>query len=108
MSIGALRIPRRLCRITISLSLPESLSKTCTAACLFTPRVLVCFCLLTLGPSSVGPLGRTNLCTMDFAAPDLARASTASLYTNLLCPYTWVTDTDAILPCNSCMSSHIS
>ena len=80
MSIGAFRISRRLWQITSGLSLPESLSETCTAACLFTPLVLVRFCLLALGPSSVGPLGRTVLCTMDFAAPALARASAASLY----------------------------
>ena len=111
MSIGALRIPRRLCRITVGPSLPESLSETCTAACLFTPLVLMCFCLLALSPSSVDLLGRTVLCTVYLAALALARASAASLYFNLLCPYTWVTDTDTdvALPCNNWyMSSHIS
>ena len=97
--MGALRISRRLWWITVGLSLLESLSETCTAACLFTPRVLVRFCLFALGPSSIGPLGRTILCPMDFAAPALARASAASLYINLLCPYTWVTDAAAALAC---------
>ena len=83
--MGALRISSRLWRITLGLPLPESLSATCTAACLFTPLVLVCFCLLALGPSSVGPVGRIVLCTMDFAAPALARASAASLYTMCVC-----------------------
>ena len=101
MSTGALRISRRLWRITIGMLLPVRLSETCTAIYLFTPRVLVCFCLLALGPSSVGPLGHAILCTVDFAAPAVARACAASLYTNLLCPYTWVTDTDVVLPCNN-------
>ena len=109
MSIGALCISHRLCRMTIGLSLPESLSETCTAACLFTPLVLACFCILALDPSSVGSLGHIVLCTVDLAAPARARASAALLYINLLCPYTWVTDTDATLPCNNWyMSSHIS
>ena len=94
MSIGALRI-------TIGLPLLESPSETCTATCLLTPCVLMRFCLLTFGPSSVGRLGRTILCTVDFAAPVLAGALAASLYTNLLCSCTWVTDSDTILPCNS-------
>ena len=94
MSIGALHISRCLWRITTGQSLPESLLETGTAAYLFTPRVLVCFCLLALGPSSVGPLGPSVLCTVHFAAPALARASATFatlLYTNLSCPYTWVT-----------------
>ena len=45
MSSSTLHISRRLWWITIGLSLPESLLETCTAACLFTPRVLVCFCV---------------------------------------------------------------
>ena len=109
MSSGALHISRRLWWITIGVTPPESLSETYTAACLFTPRVLVCFCLLTLGPSSIGPRGRDVLCTVDFAAPALASSSTASLYTSLLCPNTCVIDTDAILlRKDGYMSSHIS
>ena len=107
--MGALRIPRRLWRITVGLSVPEPLSETCTAARLFTPLVLVRFCLLALGPSSVGPLGCTVLCTVDFTAPARARASAASLCINLLCPYTWATDTVAALArANWYISSHIS
>ena len=67
MSMGAVRISRRLWQITTSLSLPDSSSNTCTVACRFIPLVLVCFCPLTLGPSSGGPLGLDVLCTLDFA-----------------------------------------
>ena len=91
--MGAFRIPCRLWQIFVGLSLPESLPETCAVACLFTPLVLMLFCLLALRPSSVGPLGRTVLCTLDFAAPTLGRASAASLCTTSLCPYTWVRDT---------------
>ena len=109
MPIGALCISRRLWRITIGLSLPELSSQTCTATCRFRPRVLVCFCLLTLGPSSGGALGRNVLCTLDFAAPTLANASAASLYTSLLCPCTCIMDIATVLPCNNWyMPSHIS
>ena len=109
MSIGALRICRRLWRIAVGLSLPVSLSDACTVACLFTPCALTCFCLVALSSPSVGPLGRDILCTVDLATPTLARSSAASLYTNLLCPYTCVMDTGAVLYCSSCkMSSHTS
>ena len=56
MSISALRISRRLWRITIGLSLSESSFETCTTACRFNTMVLVCFCLLNLGPLSSGPV----------------------------------------------------
>ena len=55
--MGTLCIPRRQWRIIVGLSLPGSLSESCTAAYLFAPLVLVHFCLLALGPSSPGPLG---------------------------------------------------
>ena len=106
----ALRICRRLWRITIGLSLPPiSVSDACTSAYLFTPHALTCFCLVALGSPSAGPLGRDILCTVDLAAPALARSSAASLYTSLLCPYTCVMDTDALLYCsNYKISSHTS
>ena len=44
--MGALRISCRLWRITVGLSLPESLSETSTAACLFTPLSLFAFASL--------------------------------------------------------------
>ena len=70
--MGAFCIPHRVWRICVGLSLPESLSETCITASLFTPLVLMPFCLLALGPSFVGPLDHTVLCTVDFAAPALA------------------------------------
>ena len=91
---------RCLWRITIGPSLTESLLETCIAAYLFTPCVLVCFCLLTLGLSSDGRLGCDIFCTVDFAAPALASSSKASLHTSLLCPYTCIIDTDATLVCH--------
>ena len=97
MSIGALRIRRRLWQIVIGVSLSVSAYETCTDACLFTPLALVCFCLLTRGPLFGATLGRTVLSTLDLAGPALANASAASLYT--LCPYTCVTSCVCVCVC---------